>query len=54
MYHMDSNNEQVDRHASQRDNKAEKRRRDKPMRGNRSVFTVQDVIAKKGKKAREK
>jgi len=52
---MDSrnDNEQVDRHASQRDNKAEKRRRDRLMRGNRSVFTIQDVIAKKGREARE-
>lgn len=48
MYDMDG----YDRHADSRDKKRDKSRTDKVMRGNRSVFTIQSVIAKKGREAR--
>lgn len=40
-------NEYRDRHAEQRERKADKRNRDKMMRGNRSVFTMQDAQRKR-------
>jgi hypothetical protein len=42
----------MDEHAEARDRKREQAQREKTMRGNRSVFTITDAIAKRGRKAR--
>lgn len=42
----------TDRHANARDRKREKARTSKAMRGNRSVFVIQDTIIKRGKAAK--